>query len=52
MALLTRLVLALVGDVLHDAAASRVRAYESEIERYFDERGFRRPGPPASPRSS
>ena len=51
MALLTRLVLGLVGDVLFDATASRVRAYESEIERYFDERGFRRPGGAASPRN-
>jgi hypothetical protein len=43
MALLTRFVLGLVGDVLFDATASRIRAYESEVERYFDERGFRRP---------
>jgi hypothetical protein len=42
MALLARFVLGLVGDVLLDATASRVRAYESEIERYFEARGFHR----------
>jgi hypothetical protein len=52
MALITRLVLALVGDALFEATSSRVRAYESEIERYFDERGFRRPNAPPSARSS
>jgi len=46
MALIARFVLGLVGDVLFDATASRVRAYESEIDRYFDERGFRRPASP------
>ena len=43
MTLLARFVLGLVGDVLFDATASRVRAYESEIDRYFDQRGFRHP---------
>jgi hypothetical protein len=51
MVLITRFVLGLIGDVLFDATASRVRTYESEIERYFDERGFRRPTA-ASPRRS
>ena len=47
MPLLARFVLSFVGDLLFDASASRVRAGESEIDRYFDERGFR---PPAGPR--
>ena len=51
MTLLARFVLGLVGDVVFDAMASRVRGYESEIDRYFDERGFRHavssPQPPA-----
>lgn len=43
MPLLARFVLSLVGDFLFDTSASRVRARESEIDRYFDERGFRPP---------
>jgi hypothetical protein len=43
MPLIARFVLGLVGDVIFDATASRVRSYESEIDRYFDTRGFRRP---------
>ena len=43
MPLIARFVLGLVGDVVFNATASRVRTYESEIDRYFDERGFRRP---------
>ena len=52
MALITRWVLGLVGDALFEVTSSRVRAYESEIEQYFDERGFRRPNVPPSPRSA
>ena len=48
MPLLARFVLSLVGDLFFDASASRVRARESEIDRYFDERGFR---PPATPQT-
>jgi hypothetical protein len=43
MPLIAWFVLGLVGDVVLDAAASRVHACESEIDRYFDERGFREP---------
>ena len=43
MPLIARFVLGLVGDLVFEAGASRVRAYESEVNRYFDERGFRRP---------
>ena len=50
MPLIARFVLGLVGDLVFDAGASRVRAYESEIDRYFDERGFRRPASPPRPK--
>jgi hypothetical protein len=43
MTLLARIVFGLVGDVLFDAAASRARAYESEIDRFFERRGYRVP---------
>jgi hypothetical protein len=50
MPLIAQLVLGLVADLVFDARASRVRAYESEIDRYFDERGFRRPGSASRPK--
>ena len=50
MPLIARLVLGLVGDVLFDATAAQVRGYESEINRYLDERGYRRPRPAGSAR--
>ena len=50
MPLIARLVLGLVGDLVFDAGASRIRAYESEVDRYFDERGFRPPAAPTRPK--
>jgi hypothetical protein len=52
MPLIARFVLGLVGDAIFDTTAARVRAYESEIDRYFDERGFRIPGSTRAQRSS
>ena len=49
MPLIARLVLGLLGDALFDTSASRVRAYEAEIDRYLDERGFRHALPAAPP---
>jgi hypothetical protein len=45
MPLIARVLLSLVGEVIFDVRASQVRGYESEIDRYLDERGFRRPRP-------
>jgi hypothetical protein len=51
MPLIAQLVLGLLGDAVFDTRAGRLRAYEAEIDRYFDERGFRHalptPPPPA-----
>jgi hypothetical protein len=51
MPLIARLVLGLLGDAVFETSATRLRAYEAEIDRYFDERGFRHalpsPQPPA-----
>ena len=45
MLLIAQIVLRLVGDVVFDAMAARIRSYESELERYLDERGFNSPRP-------
>ena len=50
MLVIAQIVLGLVRDVVFDAMAARVRSYESELERYLDERGFSsaRPRPATS----
>jgi hypothetical protein len=45
------LLLGLVADLVFDSAAARHRAYESEIDRYFAERGFVSPAAPSVPRA-
>ena len=49
MPLIARLVLGLLGDAVFDTTATRLRAYEAEIDRYLDERGFRRALPSSPP---
>jgi hypothetical protein len=38
--MLARLLMRLIADVLFEAAASRKRAYEAEIDRYLETQGF------------
>jgi hypothetical protein len=38
--MLARLLMRLIGDILFEAAASRNRSYEAEVDRYLEDRGF------------
>ena len=38
--MLARLLMRLIADILLDAAASRKRSYEAEVDRYLEARGF------------
>lgn len=38
--MLARLLMRLIADVLFEAAASRNRSYEAEVDRYLEARGF------------
>lgn len=38
--MLVRLLMRLIADVVFDAAASRKRSYEAEIDRYLQAKGF------------
>ena len=43
MPLIARLLFNLVGDLVFDAARSRLRGYDAAVERYFARRAFRAP---------
>jgi hypothetical protein len=38
--MLARLLMRLIADILFEAAASRNRSYEAEVDRYLADRGF------------
>jgi hypothetical protein len=38
--MVARLLMRLIADLLFDAAASRNRSYEAEVDRYLETRGF------------
>jgi len=38
--MLARLLMRLITDILFEAAASRNRSYEAEVDRYLEDRGF------------
>jgi len=38
--MLARLLIRLIADVLFEAAASRNRSYEAEVDRYLERQGF------------
>jgi len=39
-AMLARLLMRLIADILFEAAASRKRSYEAEVDRYLEAQGF------------
>jgi len=38
--MLARLLMRLIADILFEAAASRNRSYEAEVDRYLEAQGF------------
>lgn len=38
--MLARLLMRLIADILFEAAASRNRSYEAEVDRYLESQGF------------
>jgi hypothetical protein len=38
--MVARLLMRLIADILFEAAASRNRSYEAEVDRYLEDRGF------------
>jgi hypothetical protein len=38
--MLARLLMRLIADILFEAAATRKRAYEAEVDRYLEAQGF------------
>ena len=38
--MLARLLIRLIADILFEAAASRKRSYEAEVDRYLEAQGF------------
>jgi hypothetical protein len=38
--MVARLLMRLIADILFEAAASRNRSYEAEVDRYLEARGF------------